>query len=620
MELTYRKGADAFVPTGEFHRLSARLRDRLGDLADTRTVVIYPFDVQTRMLPFILYDKRIFPAGPRTIAGTLHQAGFNHVRALFQLWNPNFRPSEAELDGRPIELLMVSAMQIHAEEAYRVVSDAWKMGENRPLIIVGGAKAVHEPYHFWPLATPGGPGGADVVVTGEAFILLDLLNVLADHHRPGEPIRKAFERARHAGALDSVPGLVYLDPASDWQNPVLVETGLQRLLQHLDELPDDAIGLKLLEPPHRGRGLSSQPLAAKNVRKYAPIVGLQITQGCKFSCPYCPIPSLNQKTWRFRTPQGLAHQFRTMREQYGIKFYFGADDNFMNRRATAEEFFEELSRARISLGGRQKRLGHQVRWSTEATQADTWKNRDLLPLAASSGLFGLWFGIEDLTAELVNKGQKPEVTTQLFKLMHKNKLLPMAMMMFHDEQKYRTPGKLSGIADQVQFLQRAGAISIQVMVHVPAVGTKQYEELYESGKVVKALGEYRVPESFGGGGHVIVMGKRPGWQRQVEQLGAYFTFYNPLNLFRSLRKDGSPLRWYRVAYQAIGFVATCRTALRVLPYWLKLISRKPTFHTKTPALTRVPVRDARQGFSRYLPGNLPKPTVAPADAPRRSAA
>ena len=44
------------------------------------------------------------------------------------------------------------------------------------------------------------------------------------------------------------------------------------------------------------------PLADGKVRRYNPICSLLITQGCKFSCSYCPIPAVNQKTWRFRSP------------------------------------------------------------------------------------------------------------------------------------------------------------------------------------------------------------------------------------------------------------------------------------------------------------------------------
>src|SRR5262249_56908230 len=88
MELAYRKGSDAFVPAGAYRRLEASLRERAADLAEVPAVVLSCFDPSTRMLPFLLYDRRIFPAGGRAVAGALAQAGFARTRAVFQLWNP----------------------------------------------------------------------------------------------------------------------------------------------------------------------------------------------------------------------------------------------------------------------------------------------------------------------------------------------------------------------------------------------------------------------------------------------------------------------------------------------------------------------------------------------------
>src|SRR5947209_7493607 len=158
-------------------------------------------------------------------------------------------------------------------------------------------------------------------------------------------------------------------------------------MRKLVVITDVDAGLSVLVPPHRGAILSRTPLADGKVRSHASIVSLLITQGCKFSCSYCPIPALNQKTWRFRSPENLVRQLRGVRERFGVKYYFGADDNFMNRRSTAEEYFEALARARVTGATGDKRLGHQIRWGTEATQYDTYKNRDLLPLASRAGLF-----------------------------------------------------------------------------------------------------------------------------------------------------------------------------------------------------------------------------------------
>jgi radical SAM superfamily enzyme YgiQ (UPF0313 family) len=611
MELTVRKGNDRFVPAGAYRELEARIRREATDLADVPAVVLSCFDRSTRLLPFVLYDKFMFPTGARSIAAALHNVGFTRTRAVFQLWNRNFRPSQARFHGRSIQMLMLSSMQMHAHFAYEAIRDAWTMGKDRPLIVCGGPKAVYEPYHFWPMRGHAGqPIGPDVVVTGEQYVLLDLMNVILQHRGRGESMRLAFERARREGALDSVLGLVYLAPEATLHDPVLVDTGLQRLVQHFDELPSLELGLSLMEPPHRGTGLSPQPIPDNRVRRYAPISSVIVTQGCKFNCPYCPIPALNQKSWRYRSPDGLVHEVRSVYERYGIKYFYGTDDNFFNHRETAEELLTALAEAKTG----PYPLGSKIRFATEATQFDTFKNRDLLPVAKKAGLHAIWFGIEDLTAELINKGQRPEVTIELFKEMHRYKISPMAMIMFHDGQPYYTPDKLYGLYNQVEFLRRAGAISMQCTVHIPAVGTREYEKTYDTGRVLDRLGKYRIPEAKIDGNHVLVTGDKPMWLRQLQLLGGYAAFYNPWNMIKALRKDGSPLRRRRFGYQIVGQVATLWTAMKVLPYMVRLLTTTLRCHRTTPPLMHVPVRSPEEAFSRLQPGT---PTIPPPE-PRRA--
>jgi radical SAM superfamily enzyme YgiQ (UPF0313 family) len=615
MELTMRKGNDVFVPPGGYRRLEAILAERRNELAEIPVVVLSCFDPSTRLLPFMFYDSWIFPAGARAIAGAVHQAGFTRTRAVFQLWNKNFRPSQARFDGKPIQMLLTSSMQMHSNRAFEAIQDAWTLGEDRPLIIAGGPKAIYEPYHYWAQSRPKGPVAPDVAVTGEAFVLLDMLNVVVKFRGRNETLRTAFERARHEGALESVPGLVYLDPKATLQEPLLVDTGLQRLVQQLDEMPQEVTGLRLMEPPHRGTGLSPAPVPDNLVHKHARIVSLLLTQGCKFNCSYCPIPAMNQRSWRYRSPEGIAHQLRSVHEAFGVRHFFGTDDNFFNRRETAEEIFSTLAKTNLSNG---KPLGRKVRWSTEATQFDTFKNRDLLPLARAGGLTGIWFGIEDLTAELVNKGQKPEVTIQLFKELHANSIMPMAMMMFHEGQPFYSADSLYGLSNQVNFLRQAGAISMQITTHIPAVGTREYENTYQSGKVLDSLGNWQVPDSAIDGNHVIVAGQEPMWKRQLKLLLGYGTFYNPLNFIRAHRHDSSPLRYKRILYQTLGTGAVLWTAAKVLPYLTRLLISRPKFHEGPPLQSIAPVRKVDGGFSR-LPDGIEANALVPLEFVKRAA-
>ena len=93
MELAVRKDFDRFVKQGAYGALQARLRRQAGKLAEIPTVVLSAFDRSTRLLPFLFYDTLMFPAGAGVIANALNQAGFARTRAVFQLWNPNFKPS-----------------------------------------------------------------------------------------------------------------------------------------------------------------------------------------------------------------------------------------------------------------------------------------------------------------------------------------------------------------------------------------------------------------------------------------------------------------------------------------------------------------------------------------------
>jgi hypothetical protein len=215
-----------------------------------------------------------------------------------------------------------------------------------------------------------------------------------------------------------------------------------------------------------------------------------------------------------------------------------------------------------------------------------------------------FFGIEDLTASLINKGQKPEVTIELFKLLHQHKICPMAMIMFHHGQPFWSPGKLYGLANQVEFLRKAGAISIQCTVHIPAVGTREFEPTYQTGKVLQHVGAYRIPESKIDGNHVLVDCNEPAWLRQLKLLGGYASFYNPLNVLRALWPDGSKLWKRRLGWQVAGQFATAWTALKVFPYLLRLFLGKPRYHAGPPPLQTVPVRTPAQGFSR-LPESSP---------------
>jgi radical SAM superfamily enzyme YgiQ (UPF0313 family) len=590
MELPRRKPGDVYLPDGSLQGIIKKLGLRR-EAHDLRICIVYPFDFRTRMLPYWYADKRVAPCSVRTIADVLAAAGFKHIRIVLQQWTPHFRPSQAVLDGRPLDLFLVSAMQVHAEPAYDLIRDAHSMGDRRPLIIAGGPKAIYEPTDFFELGPQRGIG-ADCAVTGEAFVLLEMLETILEKRSVNEPVRAAFEKARVSGRLEEVPGLVYLDPESRASQPVAFNTGVQRLLRDLDELPVPDAGYRLIEPPHRRRTLGESPCSDRQVGRLSIIGTLLATQGCKFNCSYCPIPAVNQRTWRHKSARRFAEEIKHIYENFGIREFFGTDDNFFNDRQTVIDIMTAL--AETTTGG--VPLGEEISFYTEATEFDVHKNRDLLPLCRKAGLRAIWFGIEDITAKLVNKGQSADKTADLFNLLTTLDIQPMALTIHNDDQPLRSAStSLEGLLNQSGYLFEMGAVSYQCTYLGPAVGTRDFEPAAKAGAMFKSVGGRTVPQAFQDGNHVAASLHAKPWRRQINILRAYASFYNPLNTARVLmRMRRDPLAPKRLLFQVIGQIGLIMTIPKLL-HWAWKLWRGPIEVWKGLQPARIPMVDARTG-------------------------
>ncbi len=178
------------------------------------------------------------------------------------------------------------------------------------------------------------------------------------------------------------------------------------------------------------------------------MVSLVTTHGCKFHCPYCPIPAYNQFTFRFKSPERLRDEMEVISQRAPASTTSSAPTTTSS--TTARRWRRSLpSWPRANVRGQPFR--DSIFFGTEATEFDVFKNQDLLPLCRDGGLRAIWFGIEDMTAELVKKGQSPEKTKTLFKVLKGMGICPMSMMMHHDGQPLASRGNLYGLLNQVQL-------------------------------------------------------------------------------------------------------------------------------------------------------------------------
>jgi len=617
MELPPRGRGDELLKPGELADIRLRLRN-IAPKHDLTTVIACAFDHRTRMLPFIYADTRMAPAGVRAIGSAMVDAGFAKTRIVLQQWNRNFRPSRMRLDGRIPDIFMVSSTQLHTASCKALIQDACRIDpKNRPLIVAGGPMVIYEPWAVFS-DDPANPWAADLAVTGEEYVLLSLLEVVLSIRAAGESMRSAFGRARDGGLLDVVPGLVYARGRRDCVSDELVDTGIQRLVGDLDELPDPVLGYSLLEAPSRSGALAPRAIGADRVGKYAPVGSLVLTLGCKFKCPYCPIPAYNQRQYRTKSGERIAGEIERLYSEYRIRMFFGADDNFFNNKQRTLDIAETLAR-KVDAGSRPH---CKIRWGTEATIHDTLRLKDHLPAIRRAGLWALWMGVEDMSGVLVKKGQTDDKTLEAFALLRGSGIFPVPMMMHHDSQPLQTRGDQSGLLNQVRLLRKAGALYMQVLMLSPSPGSKLYVETYTSGLAYKSVDGIAVEPYIGDGNYVIASRAPDPWKKQFNILAAYLYFYNPLNFLLALLRpksmipfvdvDTSPpspngqasrrrSRPFRIisrkmsgyladaAVQLFGMWGLVHTIRRTFIWALHLMRGNIKRHTRVPA-SRIPMR------------------------------
>jgi len=598
LELPSRPKGDQLLKPGELVNLRQRLRNvaRKHDLA---SVIACAFDHRTRLLPFIYANTHMVPAGVRAVGSAMFDVGFQKTRIVLQQWNRNFRSSQARLDGRVPDIFMVSAMQIHSAQCKALIRDACRIDpEHRPLIIAGGPKAIYEPWDVFS-DDPDDRWGADIAVAGEEYVLLSLLEVLLSIRADGEPLRMTFIRARNSGMLDGTPGLVYARTATDGVAEELVDTGIQRLVGDLDELPHPVLGYQLLEPPGKRATLGSQALPADQVRRYGRIGSLVLTFGCKFACPYCPIPAYNQRWHRVKSGERIANEMSRLYSEYGLRHFFGTDDNFFNDKERALEIVERLACTKVDGTD----IRHRFRWGTEVTVHDTLQMKDHLREMRNAGIRALWIGVEDMTATLIKKGQSVDKTSEAFRLLQERGIAPMPMMMHHDTQPLFSRGETPyGLLNQVRLLRKAGACSLQVLMITPATGSKSYDEAFTTGLAYESVGGRPVEHHMLDANYVVASRHEKPWRKQFNIMAAYLYFYNPLRFLIALIRPKSRLYLADAGMQLFGMWGLGQTIRRTFGWALRLMRGNITRKTKVPT-SRIPMRSVDGSVASHaLPG------------------
>ena len=143
-----------------------------------------------------------------------------------------------------------------------------------------------------------------------------------------------------------------------------------------------------LQPFYRSSGfctLKSQPHPRLDLLKkehYWTVNCVQATRGCPFSCDFCSVAQFFGDTYRYRPVDEVIEEVKQLPS--GGYFTF-VDDNIMGRPAYAKELFQKLAPL--------KRI-----WTSQGSLTMA-KDTELLKMAAASGCYALFVGIESLTQD-----------------------------------------------------------------------------------------------------------------------------------------------------------------------------------------------------------------------------
>ena len=230
-----------------------------------------------------------------------------------------------------------------------------------------------------------------------------------------------------------------------------------------------------------------------------PMMPLYTTRGCPYGCKFCAASKFYGRSFRTRPIEVVQKEIQGTR----AKELFLVDDNIGAREDYTRELFRMVRK-------------QNVRWMSQIS-TKVLQNPDLLELAAASGCFYLFIGMESLNRKnllSINKGFNDiTVYEELIGRTKKAGIVPILSFMFGFDVD-------EDISDQfritVEFLRRNQVGFITFYILTPSPGTVLYQELAADNRIKEK------DWSCYDGTHAIF---NPGGQSQVLLENEYWKTY-----------------------------------------------------------------------------------------------
>jgi hypothetical protein len=142
--------------------------------------------------------------------------------------------------------------------------------------------------------------------------------------------------------------------------------------------------------------------------------------------------------------------------------------------------------------------------------------------------------------------------------------------MHHDSQPLYSRGTNYVLLNQIALLRKAGAVSLQVLMMTPSAGTKLYEQTFTGGQVFSSVGGKRVLPHMYDGNYVVASSHARPWQKQLNILIGYASFYNPFWLAFNLLRKKTKVSQKAAGMQLVGMLGLFHTIRRTFTWAFRL--------------------------------------------------
>ena len=292
------------------------------------------------------------------------------------------------------DVIGISNMTLQVNEGYRI-GNFIKQNFPHVHLVYGG---IHQPFVYGgmhSIAFPKEPfekGSADFVIVHEGDKpLLELVNALEKD--------KDIEKER-------IKDLCYKK-----DEKIVINTE-ENLFGNLDELPFPARHLVDLKKYKNDI----------HILPYAKEVAVDVitSRGCPNDCDYCTSPLFYNRRFRVRSAKNVVDEIKDILHKHKIKYIHFYDDIFLLDKKMVKELCEMLIKEKLD-----------IKWNCLASVRSLMRTKELFGLMNKAGCVGVEIGLENADVEVLdkmNKNQKIEEVLMVDKLLKKNNIVPMYLI------------------------------------------------------------------------------------------------------------------------------------------------------------------------------------------------